>query len=137
MFPRALCYNRYLQSSGKFGCISLSKAIRLNTSFVETFANRLFLIYQVRAVKIGSLVLAYASIACFSLWLAYQLRFDFFIEGDPVESAFRERIPYVLLWVTLLKLLVLFWFKQYSGLLSYFGTPDIYRLSSADIVMTA
>lgn len=109
----------------------------LNISFVETLVNRILFIYQIRAVKICSLILVYTFIACFSLWLAYQLRFDFFIDGRASDSEYRDRIPYVILWVALLKLITLFFIRQYSGLISYFGTPDIVRIAKALVVTSA
>jgi len=72
-----------------------------------------------------------------SLWLAYQLRFDFFVAGYQSDKPYLESIPRVILWVVSVKLFVLVVFRQFSGVLSYFGTPDLYRLARAVFVASA
>ena len=77
------------------------------------------------------MAVAYTILLAVSMWLAYQLRFDFFVKNDPLELAYLERLPVVLSWILPFKLIVLVIFRQYSGLLSYFGTPDVMRLGRA------
>ncbi|MDA7662040.1 polysaccharide biosynthesis protein [Verrucomicrobia bacterium] len=68
----------------------------------------------------------YASILSLSLWLSYQLRFDFFVE--PGFEAHRDSIAVSILWIIPLKLCILFIGRQFSGLLAFFSTPDLIRL---------
>ena len=71
----------------------------------------------------------YALLLFVSLWLSYQLRFDFFVEegfGD-----LRNNIPTVALWIVPIKIFILFVGRQFSGLLSFFSTPDLIRLVSS------
>ncbi|MEX2381047.1 MAG: nucleoside-diphosphate sugar epimerase/dehydratase [Opitutales bacterium] len=65
----------------------------------------------------------YTVISFCSLWLAYQIRFDFSVPHEFLA----EFIP-ILLWVIPLKLAVLFAFRQFDSLLGYFSVPDIQRL---------
>ena len=80
---------------------------------------------------------AYSTILICSIWLSYQLRFDFFVERIPRQLEYVPKIPLVMFWVVSLKLVVLFWFRQYRGLVSFFGTPDLYRLGKAVTVASA
>lgn len=61
-----------------------------------------------------------------SLWLAYQLRFDFNL--PPIE---RGRLWDFALWILPLKLGLLLLIGQFAGLLSYFSVPDLRRLTLA------
>lgn len=58
-----------------------------------------------------------------SLWLAYQLRFDFAVPAD-FRTAFLVHVK----WIVPLKLALLVAFRQFSGLLRYFSVPDLRRL---------
>ena len=58
-----------------------------------------------------------------SLWLAYQIRFDFAVPGPE-----RERLWNAALWIIPLKLALLLLIGQFAGLLSYFSVPDVRRL---------
>jgi FlaA1/EpsC-like NDP-sugar epimerase len=58
-----------------------------------------------------------------SLWLAYELRFDF-----NVDSASRQERLFVLAWFVPLQLVVLGLFHQFRTLLGYFSTPDLARM---------
>jgi FlaA1/EpsC-like NDP-sugar epimerase len=64
-----------------------------------------------------------------SLWLAYELRFDFAV--DHVSS--QERL-FVLLWLIPLQLILLGLFQQLSSLLGYFSTPDLARMFHALLI---
>jgi FlaA1/EpsC-like NDP-sugar epimerase len=92
---------------------------------------------QSRAGRNLGLALIYGVLFSFSLWFSYQLRFDFFVEGLSSGEKYRESIPLVILWVVPMKLLLLIPFGQYSGLLSYFGTPDLYRLARSIVLGTS
>ncbi len=71
----------------------------------------------------------YATILAFSLWLSYQLRFDFFVDSG--FEAHQGSIAISILWIVPLKLCVLFMGRQFSGLLAFFSTPDLIRLCSS------
>ena len=72
------------------------------------------------------LLVLYASELAASLWLAYELRFDFMV--DPVSHA--ERF-FVLFWLVPLQLILLGMFHQLTPLLGYFSTPDLSRVFHA------
>lgn len=95
------------------------------------------LVYRSRVPRFLMIVLVYGLISTLSVWLAYQLRFDFFVSGEERELRFLVEIPYTLIWVVPVKLIALALFRQYSGLLGYFGTPDLYRLMKAVLVGSA
>ena len=79
-----------------------------------------------RHVVPGGLALlaaSYSVIFALSLCLGYALRFDFKISPD-----YLPLIPYNLAWIIPLKLLVLFFYGHFSGLLGFFRMPDLYRL---------
>jgi FlaA1/EpsC-like NDP-sugar epimerase len=58
-----------------------------------------------------------------SLWLAYQLRFDFSLGPAEQQEFIRNA-----LWILPLKLVLLLGIGQFAGLLSYFSIPDLRRL---------
>jgi FlaA1/EpsC-like NDP-sugar epimerase len=72
------------------------------------------------------LLVLYTVTLTVSLWLAYQLRFDFDVPEVPVN--FRAQMVSVVLWMIPLKLVLLWFFRQFAGLLSYFSIPDLTRL---------
>ena len=72
------------------------------------------------------LLLFYAVELTVSLWLAYDLRFDFMV--DP--ASYQERY-FVLLWLVPLQLILLGLFHQLTPLLGYFSTPDLGRMFHA------
>lgn len=69
------------------------------------------------------LLLCYAAALAGSLWLSYQLRFDFDV---PPET--QRTFLFVFTWVIGLKLLCLWRFGQFHVLLGYFSLPDFSRL---------
>ncbi len=79
-----------------------------------------------RAVRVVLLLLCYAGGLAFSLVLAYLLRFDFVISAE-----YQRQLWVALLWVIPIKLLLLYLFRQFAGLLSFFSTPDLSRLLAA------
>ncbi len=78
------------------------------------------------------LVGAYTAIFVVSLWLGYLLRFDF-----ALSPGYREEMLVAFLWIIPLKLLLLFAFRQFAGLLSYFSTPDLWRIFCALAIASA
>jgi len=72
------------------------------------------------------LLLVYATELTASLWLAYELRFDFM-----VEAKFQQERLFVLCWLIPLQLLLLGLFHQLNTLLGYFSTPDLARMFHA------
>src|ERR1039457_943418 len=72
------------------------------------------------------LLFMYALELTASLWLAYELRFDFL-----VESKFQHERLFVLCWLIPLQLLLLGFFHQLNTLLGYFSTPDLARMFHA------
>ncbi len=103
-----------------------SESVRYIEIKMKSHLHSLVLIPRVRLFVIWSI---YACLLLFSLWFSYQLRFDFFIQDEFEE--FRNRIGSAALWIIPLKLCVLFVGRQFSGLLSFFSTPDLIRLFSS------
>lgn len=87
----------------------------------------------VRGSVLGAL---YGVSLAFSLWLAYQLRFDFVVPPDE-QLAFSR----ICLWVLPLKLVFLLLFRQMSILPGYFSVAGMrhlfYAVSLGSIVLTA
>lgn len=77
-------------------------------------------------VRIWLLFMLYAIELTASLWIAYELRFDFMVE----PAAQQERLL-VLLWLVPLQLILLGLFHQLTPLLGYFSTPDLARMFHA------
>lgn len=77
-------------------------------------------------VRVWLLFLLYTIELTASLWMAYELRFDFMMES----AAQHERII-VLMWLVPLQLVLLGLFHQLSPLLGYFSTPDLARMFHA------
>jgi FlaA1/EpsC-like NDP-sugar epimerase len=82
------------------------------------------------------LFVSYTLVLGASIWVAYQVRFDF-----DIPKFHEDEILLVFLWIVALKLVFLFLFRQFAGLLTYFSTPDLKRvfvsLLLASIVMSA
>ncbi len=78
------------------------------------------------SVRRWLLLLIYSVQLCASLWLAYELRFDFMVNATSQE----ERL-FVLLWMVPLQLVFLALFHQLNPLLGYFSTPDLARMFHA------
>jgi FlaA1/EpsC-like NDP-sugar epimerase len=71
-------------------------------------------------LRVWMLLFLYAAELSASLWLAYDLRFDF--DLDPQSQ--HERLI-VLQWFVPTQLILLAWFRQLKPLLGYFSTPDL------------
>lgn len=89
------------------------------SAFVKYVMNR-------EKLRFAVLLICYSAIAVLALGAALALRFDF------SWSAFQEIITFgvwnLVVLVTAIKLFFLLCSRQMSGLLSYFSTPDLYRL---------
>jgi FlaA1/EpsC-like NDP-sugar epimerase len=72
------------------------------------------------------LLILYSAELAASLWMAYELRFDFLV--DP--ASYQERY-FVLIWLVPLQLILLGMFHQLRPLLAYFSTPDLGRMFHA------
>jgi FlaA1/EpsC-like NDP-sugar epimerase len=69
---------------------------------------------------------AYAAILAASLYLAYEIRFDFAL---PLEFQ-HERLR-LIKYVVLIKLILLIVFRQTGSVLRYFSIPDLFRIGMA------
>ncbi|MBC2601209.1 polysaccharide biosynthesis protein [Puniceicoccus vermicola] len=77
-------------------------------------------------IRIVLLALVYSALFVAALLLAYEVRFDFLI-----PESYRDQRWWALLYVLPLKLLALFCFGQFRGLLSFFRVPDLNRTFAA------
>src|SRR6478672_9462195 len=84
--------------------------------------------------RVGALAVLYSVVLLLSQWLSYQLRFDF-----DVPPPYRSQLALFWWWILPLKLVFLYGFGQFSGLLSYFSIPDLrglfYAISSSSMVL--
>src|SRR5271165_4689100 len=77
-------------------------------------------------VRFWILFVVYAIELTASLWMAYELRFDFM-----VDEKFQQERLVVLCWLIPLQLILLWLFHQLDTLLGYFSTPDLARMFHA------
>src|SRR5690242_17834544 len=73
--------------------------------------------------RISVLLVLYAAELTLSLWLAYELRFDF-----DIEAQFIQERHFVFLWLIPTQLLLLGLFQQLNTALGFFSTPDLVRM---------
>lgn len=73
--------------------------------------------------RIPVVLIVYTIGLMFSLWLSYELRFDFAMPAPD-----RHQFFWVCLWLIPVKLALLLLIGQFAGLLSYFSIPDLKRL---------
>ena len=83
----------------------------------------------------------YGALAALALWLAYELRFNDadFISGagqQVFDAYLYHQRPLVLLWLVPLKVLLLWSFGQFRGVLYYFRLPDALRMGAALFIAT-
>lgn len=95
------------------------KLLRRARSFLSSF--RIFVLIGI-----------YGLIATLSLWGAFLLRFDFII---PTEQ--QIRFLATLAWFIPTKLAILYFFRQYSTLLTYFSIPDLTRIGGAMLLASS
>lgn len=81
---------------------------------------------RIPGVRFSLIAFGYAAALGASLWLAYQLRFDFEVPADYVRQFLGAAA-----WVILLKVAVLYGCGQFRDLLSYFSAPDVKRVFAA------
>jgi FlaA1/EpsC-like NDP-sugar epimerase len=81
------------------------------------------LLHLSKRKRVLLLLLCYTAQLVASLWLAYELRFDF----APDAAATHERL-FVLCWLVPLQLILLGLFHQLDTLPGYFSTPDLAQL---------
>lgn len=74
-------------------------------------------------LRLVALTVSYSLGLIFCLLLAWLIRFDF-----DVPTEFKGQAWSSLLWIIPLKLLFLAVFRQFSGIISYFGVRDLFRL---------
>jgi len=74
-------------------------------------------------------MMGYSAAIVFTLWLSYQLRFDF-----AVPQSFADVIPLSFAWIVAVKIACLAGFGQFQTSLSYFSTPDLRRIVSLSAV---
>lgn len=84
---------------------------------------------KIQSILRNVLLLLFYSIACsLSLYLAYQIRFDFELYQ---HEDWLNQLYDVIWWSVLLKLIFLYGFGQFNVFLSYFRMPDMYRIAAA------
>jgi FlaA1/EpsC-like NDP-sugar epimerase len=81
--------------------------------------------------RFAVLLLLYATELTASLWLAYELRFDF-----AVDPGYQHERLFVMLWLIPLQLILLGLFHQLRTILGYFSTPDLARMFHALTIST-
>jgi FlaA1/EpsC-like NDP-sugar epimerase len=86
-------------------------------------------IVRKRVIRFCFLLLAYSTAIVFTLWLSYELRFDFHVPQN-----FAQVLTLSLGWIVLWKLAVLLRFGQFQDSLSYFSTPDLRRIVGVCVV---
>lgn len=85
-----------------------------------------------RSKRVLLLAIFYALTTAVTLYLAYEIRFDFIV---PVEHQ-QERLR--VLWVVVLvKLLTLVFAQQMGSMITFFGVPDFFRLTFALLASAA
>ena len=85
-----------------------------------------------KAVRQSYLLVAYAAGLVASLWLAFQLRFDF-----NVPSEYFAHADWIFLGLIGAKLLLLVAFGQFGSLLSYFGFHDLGKILAVCLIAAA
>src|SRR5678815_3715092 len=83
-------------------------------------------VLRIPALRLFALICVYGAVLGLSIFVAYQLRFDFNIP-DNIEQTMLS----VCAITVAVQLVCLFLFHQFDGLLTYFSTPDLRRLLSA------
>jgi FlaA1/EpsC-like NDP-sugar epimerase len=74
-----------------------------------------------------AVLLAYVVLLFASLWLSYELRFDFQMQLDANKEWILPRF-HQYFWIIPLELFLLYLFGQFRGFLSYFRLPDLFRI---------
>ncbi|MES2569619.1 MAG: nucleoside-diphosphate sugar epimerase/dehydratase [Verrucomicrobiota bacterium] len=69
------------------------------------------------------MIVSYGTLAAFTLWISYQLRFDF-----DVPEGFKNQFAFTMGWFVALKLMMLIAFGHFDDSISHFGVPDLKRV---------
>jgi len=106
----------------------IPRKFRLNLQYAEraNLLEDIFIVLETLCPYWLGVVSTYVLALLASLWLAYELRFDF--EVPPIEKL---RLKWFSLVIVPLQLLALLGRKQFVGLLTYFDLPEIRQLASA------
>ena len=78
--------------------------------------------------RFALLSLAYSFALSLTLWVAYQLRFDFFVNEPDKYRIYTGQFQTALPLILVLKLAFLAVFGQFSRLISYFSIPDLFKV---------
>jgi FlaA1/EpsC-like NDP-sugar epimerase len=89
-------------------------------------------LFSSRYSRLSFLLALYGVVLFLAFYFAFLLRFDFRIPPEFKEQ-FLRHWP----WVVALKLIILFLFGQFAGLLSYFSIPDLRRLFLASCLSSS
>ena len=81
--------------------------------------------------RFGLLGLTYGLALSLTFWIAYQLRFDFFINDPDKYRIYTGQFQTALPLILILKLAFLAVFGQFSRLISYFSIPDLFKVHTA------
>ncbi len=109
-------------SHGKFRRYSPTSPLERALQSVP-LVGRLFPLNYPPVLRIVLVLVTYTFGLILSLWLSYQVRFDFNL--PPAE--FQQFVDFSL-WMIPTKLVLLLFIGQFAGLLSYFSIPDLRRL---------
>ena len=106
----------------------LPKKIELNLAYAEraNVVQDIWIILQTLCPYWVGVLVMYGLGLVASLWMAYQLRFDFQLDA----SGYRRLLSF-LPWIVLPQLVLLFWRGELRGLLSYFSLREMKRTASA------
>ncbi|MBE0542917.1 MAG: sugar transferase [Verrucomicrobia bacterium] len=109
----------------------LPKKIDLNRRYAEraSLLQDIWIIVQTLCPYWLGVLAVYGITLTASLFLAYQLRFDFDLPRQDFDDFLR-----VLPWMVTPQLVLLFWRGQFRGLLSYFSIPELKQIATALIL---
>ncbi len=104
-------------------CIPRKFSLNLQYAQRANLMEDILIIYETLCPYWLSIFSTYIFAQAFSLWLAYQLRYDF--DVPPQEMIAMERMGLIIIPI---QLVCLMWRRQIVGLLSYFDLPEIKQL---------
>ena len=106
----------------------LPKKIELNRQYAEraSLVQDIWIIVQTLCPYWLGLLTLYGGVLSGSLWLAYELRFDF-----QLSSREHEELARALPWIVAPQMALLLWRGQFRGLMSYFSMPELKQTGGA------
>jgi lipopolysaccharide/colanic/teichoic acid biosynthesis glycosyltransferase len=106
----------------------LPKKIDLNRHYAQQagLLQDVWIILQTLCPYWLGVLATYCIMLVASLWLSYQLRFDFQVKSSDYAE-FARCLP----WIVSLQLIPMVWRKQFFGMLSYFSLAELRRLVAA------